>query len=166
MNIWFALIGLLGTIIAAGGVVTAALIAKQSVESYREQKSIDSENYRDQREIDRKEEVAKRQRTEYESYFELFWLLQRLTVGSEEHKATTAKYNSARDNLSFYASDKGLRRVNEFHKYIVDHPTAAEKNLDTIKTLYASMIIALREDCIGKTDLTLEEAKALLTISF
>jgi hypothetical protein len=166
VDIWIVAGGnVIAALIAGIGVVTAAVIAKQGVESYREQKQIDGENYRQQREIDRREELAKRQRAEYERYFELFWLLQNLAPGSEDHKAAHVQYNSARDNLSFYASDDGLNKVNEFHKYIVEHPTSEDKNLDTIKTLYAAMIIALRRDCIGETHLTIEELESQLTIS-
>ena len=166
MSIWVAANGnIIAAFIAAIGVVIAAVIAKQGVESYREQKRIDAESYRQQREIDRREEVVKRQRAEYERYFELFWLLQRLVVDSEEHKVAHSAYEIARDHLSFYASDEGLRKVNKFHKYIVEHPVAADKDLDTIKTLYADMIIALRRDCLGETHLTVEELKSQLTLS-
>ncbi len=91
--------------------------------------------------------------------------MQRLTPGSPEHSQVHAAYNLARDNISFYASDEGLRRINEFHKYIVDHPNNGDKDLDRVNTLYAAMIVALRRDCIGATDLTTDELKPLLTIS-
>lgn len=156
MNILIAVGGnITAALIAAIGIVSAAVVAKQGVE-----------NYRKQREIDRREEVAKRQRTEYERYFQLFWTLQALKVGSDEHAIIHSEYNSARDNLSFYASDEGLCKVNTFHKYIVEHPMSEDKDLDTVKALYAAMIIALRTDCIGETNLTIEELKSQLTISF
>lgn len=166
MNPWVIASGtIIAAIITALGVITAARIAKQSIEAYRKQKQADSENYSRQKEIDRREEVVKRQRAEYERYFELFWTLQRLTPGSPEHGQIHAAYNLARDNISFYASDEGLRRIYEFHKYIVDHPNNGDKDLDRVKTLYAAMTIALRRDCIGATDITVEELKPLLTIS-
>jgi hypothetical protein len=156
---------ILAALITAGGIVVAAVIASQSIESYRKQKSVDNENHSHQKEIDRKEEVAKRQRAEYERYFELFWLLETVKAGTEEHAAIFAEYQSVRDNLAFYTSDEGLRKVSEFHKYIVDHPKAEDKDLDVVKDLYASMILALRKDCYGETDLTAEQIRSWLTIT-
>ncbi len=144
---------ILAAIIAAAGVVWAAKIAKQGIESYR-----------DQKDIDREVELTERQRVEYERYFQLFWTLQYLKPDSEEHERVYTLYQSARDNLSFYASDEGLRRLNEFHKYMVDHPKSEDKDKNEIENLYARMSLVLRKDCFGETDLTLEEIKSALTI--
>lgn len=141
------LVALIGNIIAASAIIIAALIARQSVKRYREQRA-----------IDRKEEVTKRQREEYERYLTAFWDVQRF-AHTEHHQQALAIYQTARDNLLFYASDEGLLRVNKFHKYIVDRPTNDERDEDEVKTLYARMVIALRKDCYGKTDLTVDQIK-------
>lgn len=152
--VWLLISGqILAAIITAGGVVGAAWIASQSIESYRKQKD-----------VDREEAIAKRQREAYEHYFALFWALQPVLPASPEHVALTTQYQSARDNLSFYASDESLRKVSEFHKYIVQHSNNKDKDLDHIKNMYTSMILAMRRDCYGSTELTHDEVKCWLTM--
>lgn len=157
MNAWIAIAAL----ITASGVVIAAFIAKQSLDSYRQQREADNENYSRQKDIDRREEVAKRQREAYEQYFKAWWDTNRF-AGTELHGEAKTIYQTARDNLFFYASDEGLRKVSDFHKYIVEHPT--NKDQETVEQLFAGMLLALRKDCYGETTLTVEKIKASLTI--
>lgn len=164
MNPWVIASGtVIAAIVAAIGVITAARIAKQSIEAYRKQKQADSENYRRQKEIDRREEVAKRQREAYEHYFKAWWDTNRY-AGTELHGEAKAIYQNARDSLFFYASDEGLQKVNEFHRYIVNTPT--NKNQETVEDLLAAVLLALRKDCYGTTTLTVEDIKAGLTVEF
>lgn len=142
--------------------IAAALIARESVQNYREQRKVDNENYRRQRETDRREEVAKRQREAYEHYLEAWWNVNNL-AGTEFHERAQAVYQTARDVLFFYASDEGLNRINDFHQYVVHTPT--DKYQDTVEDLLAKMMLTLRKDCYGETNLTLDEIKSKLTIS-
>jgi len=158
---WVAAIGsVIAAFLAAGGVVTAALIAQQSVKSYREQKQIDNQNYRQQKETDRREEIAKRQREAYEHYFQAWWDVNRY-AGTELHSEALSLYQTARARLFFYASGERLKRVSNFHRYIVDHPIG--KDQGEVEGLFASMLFAVRKDFV-RTELSLEDIKSRLTI--
>jgi hypothetical protein len=107
-------------------------------------------------------DLRKTRAEQYRKYFDAFWEVN-YKAGTPEHPAAHADYQKALHNLYVVASDAVFLATTDFHRYIVQHPTAESKNLDEINSKYAAMVIAMRKDGFEKTKLSNTQISSRLT---
>lgn len=150
-------VSLIGNGIAALGFIVAALIARQSIKNYRDQKKIDRESYIEQREIDRKNDLKKMRMEQYKQTIE--------SVVDTIPDQVSADYLKMQLSLFVVASDEVLRRTGAVHEVLrkeSSDPPTDPKKLQEIKASFTAMFRAMREDCFEATELSDEEISKLI----
>ena len=168
--------GVIAAIIAAiSAVVGIALTAYLSLRSYREQKRMDLKNYADQKETDRKIDLRNLRMKAYERYLKAFrgdtslYDFGRMpAMDSPVKMKAVNEYWLAYSNLFQIASDPVLLAVTDFHKlaWMWDTNLEGEDFEQEFRSLYATMIILMRQDAFEGTELAQDLVEKRLPFAF
>ena len=156
-----------------GTILVAVVTAIFGIFSYKQQKREDSKNYVEQKRIDREVDLRKQRIEDYERYItayqkdtSLYDFDPRPTETSEAKLQARSEYWVAYSNLFQIASDPVLRAASDFHKFWWEYDSTDEEQNEEIASLYAKMIMAMREDVSEKTNMTLEDIEGRVPFVF